>query len=543
VSGRRPGRRAAGVLGLLAAAEFMLTLDLSIVNVALPAVRASLGFSPGALAWVVNGYALAFGGFLLLGGRAADLAGGRRVFLAALSVFSAASLACGLATGPAVLVAARAVQGLSAGILSPATLSILTAAYRDSGERRRALSAWTAVAIGGGAAGALLGGVLTSALSWRWIFFVNVPAGALLVALAARRLPRDEPRAGRGPRLDLAGAVTVTGGLTALVWALIQAGASGWGAGQVAGGLGVAAAALAAFAVIETRVARAPLVPFGAFRSRPLAAGNLTSFLSFAPVTATWFFLTLYLQGSRGYSAVQAGLLFLPMSLAVIAGSQLSFRLVARIDSRLLFASGGLVAAAGLAGLARLSAATSVTWLAVSACLAMIGGGLMFAPSTVAATSAGGPAPDGLASGLLNTARQLGGAVGLAVLSAVAAAGAGPRQGIPHAAATGYGPAFAAGAAIYLATALVGVLALPARLTPPAAGRDAPRQACDRASGRPGGGSGTAAVAADLRSRGRRSSPPPLRAAGNAGSAARGRGPLGTRPPRSATSTSERAVR
>jgi EmrB/QacA subfamily drug resistance transporter len=458
----------AGLLALLAVAEFMLTLDLSIVNVALPAIDAEVGFSESSLQWVVNGYALTFAGFLLLGGRAADVFGGRRVFFAALSAFTVASLACGLATSEGALVAARVVQGLSAGVLAPATLSILTATYHDPDDRTRALAIWTAVAIGGGAIGGLLGGVLTSALSWRWVFFVNVPVGAWLLALAAARLPRSRADVVR-PELDVPGAVTVTAGLTALVWALIRSDDAGWGSPEVIGGLMAAAVLLAAFALIETTVARSPLVPFAVFRSRPLSAGNLLSFLSFVPVMATWFFLTLYVQGVRGYTALETGLLFLPVSLAVVGGSQISFFAISRINARVLFATGGLLAALGLSWLGALSAETGLVWVIAPASIAMLGGGLMFAPITVAATSGVTPDQGGLASGLLNTTRQIGGVVGLAALGTIAAShtSAVADQGHVEALAAGYATAFEVGAATFVATALVGAIALPGRVGAP----------------------------------------------------------------------------
>jgi EmrB/QacA subfamily drug resistance transporter len=479
---------APGLLGLLAVAEFMLTLDLSIVNVALPAIRVDLGFSQSSLQWVVNGYALTFAGFLLLGGRAADLFGGRRVFLGALGLFTLASLACGLATTEAALVAARVVQGLSAGVLAPATLSVLTATYREPDARNRALAIWTAVGIGGGAVGGLLGGVLTGALSWRWIFFVNIPVGAVLLWLAAPRLPGGEADPARR-QLDVAGAITVTGGLSALVWALIRSDDAGWASGGVLGGLAAAAALLGVFVLLEARVARAPLVPFPIFRSRLLLAGNLLSFLSFVPVMATWFFLTLYLQGVRGATPVQTGWLFLPLSLAVVAGSQLSFRAISRLDARGLFLAGGLIAAAGLAWLGRLSAGTQLLWVILPASLAMAGGGLMFAPITVAATSGLPPEQGGLASGLLNTTRQIGGALGLAVLGTVAAAHTGGHAAAGQGAAlsAGYGAALSVGAAIFAATAIAGAVVLPARL-----GAAAPGSGEGAAAGSAGGGEGAA---------------------------------------------------
>ena len=466
----RPALPELGTVVLLAVAEFMLTLDLSIVNVALPAIRGDLGFSQSSLQWVVNGYALTFGGFLLLGGRAADLLGGRRVFLGALGVFTMASLACGLAPSQAVLVGARSLQGLSAGVLSPATLSILTATYTRPRDRNRALSVWTAVAIGGGAVGALLGGELTGLLSWRWIFFVNLPVGLGLLAFALVRLPRDAVAAARRG-LDLAGAVTVTGGLTALVWALMRSGDLGWASGTVLAGLAAAALLLGAFVVIETRVARSPLLPLSVFRSRLVTAGNLLSLLSFLPVMAAWFFLTLYLQAVRGFPPGETGLLFVPMSLAVVAGSQLSFHAISRTDARLLLATGGLIAAAGLAWLGGLSPSTSLPWVIGPASVAMAGGGPIFAPITVAATAGVAAGRGGLASGLLNTTRQIGGARGLAILGTMAGAGITLSDG--------FGTAFMVGAGIFVATAVTGVVALPGRLgadpsSGPAPGRQAP---------------------------------------------------------------------
>lgn len=456
------------VLALLAVAEFMLTLDLSIVNVALPAIRRDLGFSQSSLQWVVNGYALAFAGFLLLGGRAADLFGRRPIFLAAMSGFTAASLAAGLATSEFGLVVARVGQGLSAAVLAPATLSILTATYQEPEQRNRALSIWTAVAIGGGAVGGLVGGLLTAAWSWRGIFFVNVPVGVTLLAFAAAYLPRSlgDRTASRG--LDVTGATTITAALTALVWALIRTDVGGWTSGEVLSGFAVSAFLLGAFVVIETRVASAPLVPFSVFRSRLVLTGNLLSFLSFVPVMATWYFLSLYLQGVRGYTPLQAGLIFLPISLAVIAGSQVSFRLVSRLDARLLFAAGALVAAGGMGLLAQLSVGIAIAWAAAAGCVAMIGGGLMFAPITVAAITGAAPEQGGLASGLLNTTRQVGGALGLAALAPIAAVQANHPAGIGRQAAltVGYAQAFTVAGLVFLVTAVIGAVALPGRLSP-----------------------------------------------------------------------------
>ena len=451
------------LLAILAVAEFMLTLDVSIVNVALPAISRDLGFGQSSLQWVVNAYALAFGGCLLLGGRAADLFGGRRVFLAAMAVFSAASLACGLAPTPAALIIARGVQGASAGVLAPATLSILTSTYRDRDVRNRALAIWTAVAIGGGAVGGLLGGVITTMLSWPWIFLVNVPVGAALVVLAGSRIAGRDRTFHRAD-LDIPGAVTITGSITALTWALIRSAEVGWGETDVVGGIAAAVALFVAFAYIETRAAHAPLVPLALFRIRPLTAGNALSFLSFLPVVSIWYFLTLYMQDVRGYTPMQAGLLFLPVALCIVAGSQLSFRMLSVVDGRWLLLAGGLIAAAGLAWLSRLSGTTEDLNVVVSASVTMIGSGLVFGPITIAATASVPPEQSGLASGLLNSTRQIGGAVGLAVLGAVAAAVAARAGGGQDLVSGGYGTALMIAAAIFAVTGVLGALILPARL-------------------------------------------------------------------------------
>jgi EmrB/QacA subfamily drug resistance transporter len=442
-------------LALLAVAEFMLTLDLSIVNVALPSMRRDLGFSQSALQWVVNGYALTFAGFLLLGGRASDIFDGRRVFLGSLGMFSIASLACGIAWSGPVLVGARVVQGLAAGLLAPTTLSILTRTYESSDARNRALAIWSGVAIGGGAAGGVIGGLLTSTLSWRWVFVLNVPVGACLITFAARRLPRMPGT--RNPDLDVAGAITITGSLVALMWALVRSSDVGWGATEIRAALVIAAALLGAFVLIELRIAKAPLVPFSIFRTRSIWAGNLLSFLSFLPVMGVWFFLTLYLQVSRHYTPMQTGVLFLPLSAAVVAGSQVSFRLIRGVDGRMLLAGGGLTAAAGLTWLSQMSASTGVLLVIAPATLAMAGGGLMFAPITSAATSASAQQA-GLASGLLNTTRQIGGAFGLGLLTAIAAGGAGHGPQL----STGYASAFKVGALVFAATTVLGAIVLPA---------------------------------------------------------------------------------
>jgi hypothetical protein len=323
-------------------------------------------------------------------------------------------------------------------VLSPATLSILTATFTDFQARNRALSIWTAVAVGGGAVGAIAGGVLTGLLSWRWIFFVNIPVGAGLLAAAWFRLPRT------------------------------QTGASGWTSAQVGGALAAGAVLFGVFALVEARVARAPVVPFSVFRSRLVSAGNALSFLSFLPVMAIWFFLTLYLQDVRGYTALQAGLVFLPMSLAVAAGTQVGFKVIGRADTRLLFLTGGLTAAGGAAWLAQLTPSGGLWAVIVPACLAMAGGGLMFAPIMAAATAGLPPGQGGLAS------RQVGGALGLAILASVGAAHAGTQHGVGHPALTaGFSAAYGVAAGIFAATATIGSLILPRQVSTPKSGEGA----------------------------------------------------------------------
>jgi len=321
-----PGPPAAGrhissgmILAVVCVGQFMVVLDLSIVNVALPSMQRDLGFTTAGLQWVINAYALAFGGFLLLGGRAADLFGRRRIFMLGLCLFAGASLVCAVAQDQAMLVAARALQGLGAAVLSPATLTILTVTFRAPAERARALGIWSAMAAVGGASGALLGGILTDLLSWRWIFYINLPVAA--AALVAARVVLAETRAeGARPSLDVPGAVTVTGGLVALVYAVAGTDTHAWSSTATVVPLLVAGAFLVAFVVVETRLARAPLVPFRLFRSRGLSAANVAMLLVGGAMFSMWFFISLYMQDVLGYSPLKTGLGFLPQSAAIIIG-------------------------------------------------------------------------------------------------------------------------------------------------------------------------------------------------------------------------------
>ena len=393
------------ILVVVCLAQFMVVLDVSIVNVALPAIQRDLHFSAVGLQWVVTSYALTFGGLLLLGGRLADLFGRRKIFLIGLGLFTVASLLGGFATDQATLIAARSLQGVGAAVLSPATLTILTVTFRDQRARAKAFGVWSAVAAGGGAAGALFGGILTQYLSWRWILFVNVPIGIALFVVARVRL--HESRAdGPRSRLDVAGGVTVTGALFLLVYAV----------------LGASVALLATFVWIEARVASHPLVPLRLFRVRSVTGANLVMFSFGIGMFAMWFFLSLYLQQVLGYSPVVTGLTFLPQTLAIAVGATLSGRLAPRLGPRNMLMVGALLASAGLFWLSFIQAGdTYWTGACGGGILATFGMGLAFTPIALLATGGLPPEEAGLASGLVNCSRQIGASIGLAALTTVAA--------------------------------------------------------------------------------------------------------------------------
>ena len=458
-------------LAVLAMADFVVILDSSIVNVALPSIGRGLHLSQGGLSWIVNAYVLAFGGFLLLGGRMADLLGRRRVFITSLAVFCLASLAGGLAPGGALLVAARAVQGLAAAALAPAALSLVTATFAEGDERNRAMGIWGAVAGSGAAAGVLLGGVLTTALGWRSILFVNVPIG-IGCALAAPRLIAESraPRAGQG--LDVAGAVTMTGGLGALVYGLLGASQAGWRSPRTAGSLALAAVLLAAFVVIERR-SRGPLVPFAVFRPRTLRASNVIMLLTGAAVLSLFFILSLYEQQVLDYSALKAGLSQLPLAVTTIAAAGAASRLVTRAGVKATLVGGLALFAAGLAWLAQVTVATSFTaGILGPSLLVGVGLGLAFVSLTIGAVS-GVPGPQaGLASGLINSSQQIGGALGLATAATIASGRTAQAMASGAAAGSaltaGFRLAFLAGAA-FAALGMITTLALMPRRAEPAA--------------------------------------------------------------------------
>jgi EmrB/QacA subfamily drug resistance transporter len=420
------------VLAVCCVAQFMVVLDVSIVNVALPKMRADLDLSATGQQWIINAYTLTFAGFLLLGGRTADLFGRRRSFMLGLGVFTVFSLLGGLAQNGAALIAARAFQGIGGAILAPATLSLITTTFTEPAARRRALGAWSATAASGAAAGVLAGGILTDLLDWRWVLFVNVPIGVALIVAASVSL--TESRAEHRPSLDIAGAVTVTGGLALLVYGIVSTNTRSWGSPATILTLLGAAALLAVFVVIESRVAAHPLVPLGVFRRRSLTAANAVAVTIGAGLFGLFFFLSLFLQQVNGYSPLKAGFAFLPAGLSTMAGAIVGTRIVTRLGTRRQLVIGPLLAAAGLAWLSQLSPGDGYfSHVFAPLTLAGIGFGLSFVPMTIAATADVPAHEAGLASGLINTSRQVGGAIGLAVMATVAAGASSPTAGYDRA--------------------------------------------------------------------------------------------------------------
>jgi len=404
---------------LLCFAQFIVVLDASIVNVALPSIGDALSFSQENLAWVVNAYVLTFGGFLLLGGRMADLLGRRRVFIAGLALVGVASLAAGFAANEGQLIAARAAQGLGAAIISPAALSIITNTFRDGAERNKALGAWGAVAGAGGAAGVLLGGILTDGLGWEWVLWVNVPV-ALVCALIAPRLLAESRSESATRHFDAAGAVTVTAGLSILVYALVDATEAGWGSVQTLSLLALSAALIAAFVLIELR-SDAPLVPFRIFRLRTLTGGNVVGLLLGGSLFAMFFFITLYMQQVLGYTPIEAGLSYLPLAVMIIVASGIAAQMVTRVGFKPILGAGMLLVAVALVWFSQVSVDGGfATDILGPSLLAAAGLGFAFVTTTIAAVSGVAEEESGLASGLINTSQQIGGALGLAVLSTVA---------------------------------------------------------------------------------------------------------------------------
>jgi EmrB/QacA subfamily drug resistance transporter len=454
------GRNRWIALYVLCLGSLMIVLDTTVVNVALPSIRADLGFSETSLAWVVNAYLLTFGGFLLLGGRFGDLFGPRRVFLVGIAVFTLASLACGLATTQGLLVTARAVQGLGGAVVSAVSLSLIMTLFTEQGERAKAMGVFGFVASGGGTVGVLLGGVLTETLSWHWIFLVNLPIGVAVFALGVLVVPADR-RPEAAPGLDVGGAVTVTASLMFAVYAIVNGNQAGWTSVQTLGLLATSGFLLAAFLIVEARVA-APLVPLGLFRLRNVATANVVGILWAAAMFA-WFFLSaLYLQRVLGYTSLDVGLAFLPTSLIMGAFSLgLSANLVIRFGVRKPLVVGLSVASVGLLlfAVAPVDGSFTVNVLP-SMILLGIGAGMAFNPLLLAAMSGVDPAESGLASGVVNTAFMMGGALGLAILTSLAAsrtdALTASGDDLLSALNGGYQVGLLAGASFALAAAVIG---------------------------------------------------------------------------------------
>ena len=433
VSGRQlPGRsavtggRATGtgspwlVVVIVCVAEFMVVLDATIVNVALPSIQRGLRFSPSSLQWVINMYTLIFGGFMLLGGRAGDLIGRKRVFGAGIVLFSGASLLNGLAQSSGMLIAGRGLQGLGGALLAPAVLSIITTSFSDLKDRAKALALWSAIAAGGGAVGLLLGGVLTDLASWRWIFFVNVPVGVALAVATVRFVPESRSELTHRT-FDLPGAVSVTAGLVVLVFAIVKSNSYGWGSPRTIGLLAAGVLLLAGFLALERR-SSAPLMRLSIFRLPSLAAADITLLLTAAAVFATFFFVSLYLQQVLGYRPLSAGAAFLPFSAGIASGATVARKLVPRLGLRVVPTIGLALATAGMIVLTQLPVHGRYVANVLPGLLPLgLGLGLTFVPITLAGTSEVSSEDAGLASGLLNTAQEVGGSIGLAILATLAA--------------------------------------------------------------------------------------------------------------------------
>ncbi|WP_443076173.1 MFS transporter [Streptomyces sp. SP18ES09] len=459
-SAPRPSPRPWAVVLTACAGQFLVVLDVSVVNVALPSMRADLGLSAAGLQWVISAYAIAFAGFMLLGGRAADLYGRKAMFLLGLGLFTAASVAGGLAQEGWQLVAGRAVQGLGAAVLSPATLTLVTGAVTAGAARTRAIATWTAVGAAGGAAGGFVGGLLVDLLSWRWVLLVNVPIGVLVLAGALLWLREGRTVAGR--RLDLPGAVLVTAGLATLAYGIVQTEEAGWGDPAtlltLLGGL----ALLGVFVAVEARTA-APLMPLKLFRTRAVSAANVGILLCGSSSFGMWFFMTTYAQSVLGYTPLQAGLALVPSSLSVVVGSKVAPRLMPAVGARNLAAAGALLGAAGFAWQSTMTADGSFLTTILGPGILMMGGiGLATTPLAALATSSAAPGEAGLVSGLVNTSRTMGGALGLATLTTLATAVTGPTAN-PESLTSGYAAAFRVSTAILIGAAVLMLLWLPRR--------------------------------------------------------------------------------
>jgi EmrB/QacA subfamily drug resistance transporter len=465
-------RRGIAILLLLCLVQFMDVLDASILNIALPSIKSDLDFSQQSLQWVVNGYILTYGGFLLLGGRAADLLGRRSVLVTGLVVFAGSSLIGGLAHSGSLLVGARFAQGLGAAMLSPAALSTLTTTFRSSRDRHAALGAWAAVSGLGGAAGVLFGGLLTEGPGWRWVLFVNVPFSAIALVGAFLLLRKERRSPAPLANFDAVGAFLVTAGMLLLVYALVKAPDVGWGATRTIVELAVAAVTLTAFVANELRVAN-PLVPMSILKVKGVAAADATQMVALAGFFPMFFFLTLYMQSVLHYSPIQTGTAYLPLTGGVIIAAGIASQLFSRIGTKPVIVAGALIAAGGLYWLSRIPVHGSyVPDILPGLLIAAFGLGAVFVGATTAANAGVGEDKAGLAAGLLNTGQQLGAALGLAILSALATAHTNSllrtgHDSIAQAATHGYQRALLAGAFLVLAAGVIALTAHNTRQTVP----------------------------------------------------------------------------
>ena len=466
-----PSRAAGLVLALLCTVQFMLVLDNAIANVALPQIQDDLGFSVSALQYVVSLYALTFGGFLILAGRAGDLFGRRRFLLAGVALFTAASLLCGVAQSQGVLLAGRALQGLGGALAAPAALSLITTTFAEGSERNRALGVFGAVAAAGASFGLILGGALTDALSWRWVFYINVPVGLAALALTPR-LIRESRDARTDRSLDVPGAATITAGLALLVYGVTRGQEDGFGSTGTLSLLAGSAALLAAFVAIERGVRR-PLIPFRFFGRRTVTAANVVAITTTAVIAGQSFFSTLYLQQVLGFSPIETGLSFLPLSLAAFAGSAIASQLAARTGTRPLLAAG--LALMGVSTLVLTGVEPDGSFLGVlPAFIAFgLGLGMSFVSQTITATASVDADEQGLASGLLNTSQQLGFAIGIAALVSVAVSASerSTAAGLPARLVEGYAAGYLASGVVALVGAAAALLLVP-RVRPAAVGAE-----------------------------------------------------------------------
>ncbi len=462
----KDSRRKAFALAVIVAAQFMVVLDIAIVNVALPAIKGDLHFAEANLQWVISAYAILFGGALLLGGRLADIFGRRRMFMIGLALFSISSLLCGLSWSEASLIGFRALQGLGGALLAPAALSILMTTFAEGAARNRALGIWGAASGSGGAAGVLLGGVLTSYLSWEWVFFINVPVGIAVIAAAPFVLM--ESRGGHGHRhFDVAGAITVTSGVMLLVYAMTRAAEDGWASIATVSLLGASVALIAAFVAIERR-SPAPLLPMRIFRSRTLSAANAIAVVIGAIAFSEFFLLTLYMQQVLGYSAIQTGVAFAAITFTIVVFANVAQTLVTRFGVRVVLATGLGLDALALAMFTQLPVDGHYFWNMFPAFLVSgVGLAFSFVPVTIAGLAGVERADAGIASGLINTTRQVGGAVGLAAVTTIVAASTTTGNGLSVAAVdSGLTNGFQVGFAVLAGLALLGAVIAATLLAP-----------------------------------------------------------------------------